>query len=115
MKHNYRSRQSSGKSLFAVAKLLNVVANNLAGYAGAQHRAEVDALKAENIRLRNINAALQQGTNSNRVVEGDLKIELLKLKIEAEKRKLGLGGAPFEAQGYADPGNIREEERKNRY
>jgi len=107
------TRRSTGKSLFAVAKLMNTAAQNMAGYVGAQHRAELDELKAENIRLRNVNTALQQGYQSNRVVEGDLKIELLKLKIEKEKRALGITDSPYVASDYPEPGNIREEERKS--
>jgi len=104
-----RKRRSTAKSLFGFAKVLNLVATQAAGYVGAQNKAQLDALKAENLRLRNINASLQQGQQSNRVVEGDLKIELLKLKIESEKKRLGITDNPFKAEGYDEPGNVRNE------
>lgn len=96
-----RSRRSTAKTLFNTAKLLSTFASVAAGYVGAQNRAELDALKSENLRLRSINANLQQGVISNRVLEGDLKVELLKLKIEAEKRKLGIVDTPYDPKDYS--------------
>lgn len=100
-----------GRSLFAVARLCDIIASAGARYIGGQERARVDALRAENLHLKNQIAHTQQGVISNRVVEGDLKIELLKLKILEMKSKLGVTDSPFQADEYADPGNIREEER----
>ena len=98
---NRRTRRSTTKSLFNFARLANTTAQIAAGYVGAQARAEIENLRAENLRLRNINTALQQGYQSNRVVEGDLKIELLKLKILKEKKALGITDETFTADNYS--------------
>ena len=110
-RNNRRNRP--GRTGFAVANLLDTMAGIGARYIGAQERARVDALRAENMKLRNQLAHAQQGVISNRVVEGDLKIELLQLKIREMKAKLRITDTPFVGDGYTDPGNIREENRRS--
>jgi hypothetical protein len=71
---------------------------------------ELNALRAENLRLKNEREFIRHGVESNRVIEGDLKIELLKLKIAREKwsqDNAGIDAPTFTAADYDDPGDVR--------
>ena len=105
-RHNHGKRPTTTSNLFALANVLFSFANFGAHILGNQERGKMEQLKAENLRLKNQAEFLRQGTHSNKVVEGDLRIELLQLKIEAEKRKLGIVDDPFKADNYTDPGNV---------
>lgn len=103
-------RKSTACQLFAFANLCNTVANIGASYIGAQHSAELERLKAENLALRNRNEVLKNGQEHNKVMKGDLEIELLNLRIQEKKwsnRSKGIGSAEFKVQNYAEPGDLR--------
>lgn len=103
-------RKSTARSLFSVANLFNVIANIGAGYIGAQNSAQLDRLKAENLALKNQNEVLKNGQEHNKVLKGDLEIELLNLRIAEKKwsnRSKGIGTADFEVNNYAEPGDLR--------
>jgi len=103
-------RKTIARYIFAWADLFLDIGRLLASYVGAQHRAELDRAKAENLHLRNQVAALQVGQQSNKITEGDLKIELLNLRIkelEWSQRNKGIGSPTFKADNYAEPGDVR--------
>ena len=97
-----RKHTSTTENLFALANFLFSFASIGANIVGNQQRAQVDALRAENLRLRNQVEAQRVGQAHNNVLLGDLNVELRLLQIEEKKRKLGLN-APFKAGGYDDP------------
>jgi len=101
--HHGKSRPTTTGNLFALANLLFSFANIGANIIGNQHRAQVDALKAENLRLKNQIEAQRVGQAHNNVLLGDLNVELRLLQIEDKKRKLGITKAPFSAIDYDDP------------
>src|SRR3990167_2911441 len=94
---------STTENLFALANLLFSFASIGANIVGNQQRAQVDALRAENLRLKNLVEAQRVGQAHNNVLLGDLNVELRLLQIEEKRRKLGLNAAPFKADGYDDP------------
>ena len=103
-RHNHHgSRPSTTGNLFALANLLFSFAHIGANTIGNQQRAQVDALKAENLRLKNQIEAQRVGQAHNNVLLGDLNVELRLLQIEDKKRKLGITKAPFSAIDYDDP------------
>ena len=70
----------------------------------------LNRLRAENLDLKNQNEDLKKGINGNRIVEGDLKIELLKAKLAqalAQNKAAGINGPNFKAADYAEPGDVR--------
>lgn len=103
-------RKSTARQLFAVANFFNTVANVSAGYIGAQNRAELERIKAENLALKNQVEALKIGQEHNKVLKGDLEIELLNLKIAEKKwsnQSKGIGAPEFKTENYAEPGDLR--------
>ena len=70
----------------------------------------LNRLRAENLDLKNQNEDLKKGINGNRIIEGDLKIELLKAKLArelAQNKAAGIDGPTFKAADYAEPGDMR--------
>lgn len=102
-----RSRRTRGRTLQNWGNLLHIGASIAAGYIGAQHREEMERLKAENQVLRNQVETQKIGKIHNDVLLGDLTIEKRILEIEKLKRDLGLKTAPFTAKDYDEPGKIR--------
>lgn len=104
-------RKSIASRMFAAANLFKHIARIGAKYQGNQHRAELDRLKAENLILKNRNDALKNGQEHNKVLKGDLEIELLNLRIEEKKwsnQNKGIGVANVEFNPYYDdPGDVR--------
>jgi hypothetical protein len=100
-------RKSSSNGLFAFANVLVTVAGIAATMVGNRERSQYDALRAENIRLRNQTEHLRMQQASNNVVKGDLDLEFKMLKIAELKKKLGLDQPAFVAEGYDDPGDVR--------
>lgn len=103
-------RKSTARYLFGFANLANIIAHIGAGYIGAQNRAELDRLKAENLALRNQNEAMKNGQEHNKVLKGDLEIELLNLRIAEKKwsnQSKGIGAPEFVAENYRNPGDLR--------
>lgn len=96
--------------LFALAGLISAFSHFFRAPQQAQRADQIAALKAENLALRNQVVEIQKGVTSNRVIEGDLKIELLKLKIARERyaqQSAGIDGPTYRAAGYREPGDVR--------
>lgn len=110
------SRRSSS-SLLDLANVLFSFANvllslgNLFQVPEQERRIhQIHALRAENLKLKNQREFIRQGSDHNKTVEGDLKIELLALKIKREKwaqKNAGIDAPTFSAQDYAEPGDVR--------
>lgn len=108
MKNNKLLAQAN--ALFALANVIVSLNQFFHRPQAAQRADEIAALKAENLRLKNQVTHIQTAVTSNRVVEGDLKIELLTLKIARERaanQAAGIGGPTFKADNYKEPGDIR--------
>lgn len=105
-----RRRKSTARQLFGVARLFDILAHIGAGYIGAQNRAEVDRLKAENLALKNQVEQQKIGQQHNQVLKGDLEIELLQLKIKEKEwsnRNKGIDAPEFVTENYREPGDLR--------
>ena len=91
-------------------------------YTSAQDRLKQDNLrlkndllyhKIENQQLRNRNDYTNHGVISNRVVEGEQRIELNELRIAREKwmqDNAGITAPKFKALDYPEPGNVHRGE-----
>jgi hypothetical protein len=89
----------------STANLFKTISQIGARYQGNQNRAELDLLKAQNLALKNQNEALKNGQEHNKVVKGDLEIELLNLKIAEKKAELearGIVGNELPVTNYDD-------------
>ena len=103
--------------LFALANILLSFSNLLTTLRNigqpdveTEQRDEIHQLRTENFRLKNEREYIRQGSDHNRTLEGDLKIELLKLKIareQWEQDNAGITAPKFLADDYADPGDVR--------
>jgi hypothetical protein len=94
-------KNTKARSWMSTANLLKNIAKMATRYQGNQNRAELEQLKAENLALKN-------GEAHNKVLKGDLEIELLKLriaKLTAENLAKGIGGPEFETNNLDGSGN----------
>ena len=105
MSRNYRN---FSKLLFQLSK--TIMKWNWAYYIGGQETK--NRLEAQHLKNRDL--LLKTEDRQNKLVLQDLEIEKRKLEILKLERELSLSAETFTASDYADPGNIRQEERKKK-
>lgn len=111
--HHPKTRASASRNFRNFATFLTALARlitrwNWSYYIGGAETA--NRLEAQNLKNRETLNKIEQG--HNKLVLQDLDIEKKTLEIEKLRRELGISAGEFTASNYADPGNIREDERR---